>query len=236
MILMAPAAAVCLGLGIMASLEPPEPQTRMPYLRLGALTLAVVCGFLFDDAAQNLTNPVPHSFRVRRLIRIVSGIVAAGSVATLAVAIGSRGMDVVWTIPEPTEDTVMLSTPFPAGRVALETAAMLLVAFATAAVLSRSTRRDPGKVTAPTLLGMYAASWMIPETHNPWPYPTDERWSSAATWWWIVLAAATIVAVLSSGDPRRKAGSIMRSIARPSREMVRWDGQEREMTRNENRL
>lgn len=212
MILMAPAGAVSLALGFVSSLELPDPQSRLPYLRLSALTLAVICGFLFDDAAKNLTDPVPHSLRIRRLIRIAMGLILAGAVMTLTVALGARGMDVVWTIPEPTEDTVMLSTPFPAGRVALETAAMLLVAFATAAALSASTERYPGKMTAPVLLGMYAASWMIPESHNPWPYPTDERWPSAATWWWIVLVVAAVLAVLFSGDPRRKAGSAVRSI------------------------
>jgi hypothetical protein len=146
-------------------------------------------------------------------------------------------MDMVWTIPDAVEDAAIMATPFPAGRVALETSALVLLAFATAAVLSRTTENDPGKFAAPILLGVYAVSWMIPEMSNPWPYPSDERWPTAANWWWVALGTGLTMAILFSPDSQRRAGGLRwLSIERPSRERVRRDDQEREMARNKNQL
>jgi hypothetical protein len=195
-----PGVALSLCLAGLAAFQPPEAQQRFPYVRLGALGLAVACGFLFDDRAARLTDVVPSPFLLRRSTRIVVTLTCALTVAGLGAIVASKDMSLTWAI---TESGMSPLSPMPAGRIVLEACALAILALLIAAMIGRRIESEPGKLVGPVLLGAYAVSWMIPEPGNPWPYPFDERWAWVGAWWWCLLIVSLVGALVLSRDTRR---------------------------------
>jgi hypothetical protein len=78
----------------------------------------------------------------------------------------------------------------------------MIFALATAAAVSRRGEREPGRITSSVLLGLYAITWMIPDSSKPWADPGDSRWDTGAPWWWVAFGVAVLVGVVTSWDTR----------------------------------
>lgn len=232
-----PAGVVALGLGYVASRQPATAGFRYLPVRLGVLTVVIALAFVFDDPATPLTDPTPIRLLLRRMIRIVSSIAVAALLVARVLLLASDGMDLVWTIPseaasalaapETIEEIDSRLPPFPAGRIVLEASTLAFFALGVAAWLAQRGEPSPGRVTASTLLGVYAASWMIPDSHRPWAVPQDQRWETVGPWWWLSLGVfALTVLVLSldtrqwawPGSPTRTSSSEPRYQGTPRRE------------------
>lgn len=209
----APAGVIALTLGFVASRQPEGAEFRYLPMRLGVLTVVIALAFAFDDQATPLTDPTPTRLLLRRLIRIVSATAVAAVLVAGVLVFASNGMDLVWTVsdesqtqpsldPETTEEPVNGLPPLPVGRIALEASTMAFFTLGVAAWLAERGESSPGRVSASTLLGVYAATWMVPESHRPWAYPNDNRWDTGAIWWWISLALFLLVVLILSWDVR----------------------------------
>lgn len=197
----APAGVVALGMAWVASRQPYDTMARLLPTRLAVLAIAIGVAFVFDDAAAVLSDPTPSPLILRRLIRSLSAVLVASVLAVVVLLVASAQMDLVWVIPpegaqieevDPgTFDHIDTepSTPFPGGRVALEAATVIALTLATAAAVSRRGDPKPGRITTSVLLGVYALTWMIPDSHKPWADPSDQRWETGAAWWWLALGA-----------------------------------------------
>jgi hypothetical protein len=175
------------------------------------MVLAVYSAFLFDDPADRLTNPAPHPLRLRRLLKATYGYVLVFAVLGIVVAISSKGMDLVWTIPEPavdaTQDTMVVTgpSPFPTGRIVLETATSMALALAVAALLSHRSQDQPGRIASTVILGAFLISALVPEAYRPWADPSDQRWATGANWWWTALIVFLTIGVVFSWETRHRA-------------------------------
>lgn len=211
-----PAGVIALGLGYVASRQPEAAGFRYLPVRLGVLTVVIALAFVFDDPATPLTDPTPIRLLLRRLIRIVSATAVAAVLVTGVLVLASDGMDLVWTMPsessapaasdpETIEEIENRLPPFPAGRIALETSTLAFFALGVAAWLAHRGEPSPGRVTASTLLCVYAATWMTPDSHRPWAVPQDQRWETGAPWWWMSLGVFALTVLILSWDTRQWA-------------------------------
>lgn len=205
------AASLATALAWMATLQPPETGFRLLPVRLGIMTLTAYSAFLFDDPAGRLTSPAPHPLRLRRLLKATYGYLLVFAALGIVVAISSKGMDMVWTVTEPTvdatEDTMVVigPSPFPVGRLVLETATSMALALAVAALLSHRGQDQPGRIASTVILGAFLISALVPEAYRPWADPSDQRWATGANWWWTALIAFLTVGVVLSWETRHRA-------------------------------
>ncbi|MEX0796568.1 MAG: hypothetical protein WD274_07730 [Acidimicrobiia bacterium] len=211
----APAGVVALGMAWVASRQPSDTMARLLPTRLAVLAIAIGVAFVFDDAAAVLSDPAPSPLILRRLIRSLSAVLVASVLAVVVLFVASAQMDLVWVIPleaAPIEEVALEtsdhielepSTPFPGGRLGLEAATLIALTLATAAAVSRRGDPQPGRVTTSVLLGVYAVSWMIPESHKPWADPSDQRWETGAAWWWLALGVSVLAGISLSWDTRK---------------------------------
>jgi hypothetical protein len=210
----APAGIIALALAWTASRQPTDTMARLLPTRLAILAWAIATAFVFDDPAARLTDPAPSPLRLRRLIRTMAASVPAAVLLWLVLLLAATDMDLVRVIPSEDSNPVQAEedsqtptatpglSPFPGGRIALEAATVMVFALATAAAVSRRGEREPGRITTSVLLGLYAITWMIPDSFKPWADPSDSRWDTGAPWWWVALCAAVVVAGVSSWDSR----------------------------------
>lgn len=205
------AAALAIALASMSTLQPPETGFRLLPVRLAIMTLTVYSAFLFDDPAGRLTNPAPHPLRLRRLLKATYGYLLVFAVLGLVVAVASEGMDLVWTVTEPAVEstqetlTTMGPSPFPTGRLALETATAIALALAVAALVSHRGQDQPGRIASTVILGAFLLSALVPEAYRPWADPSDQRWATGANWWWTALIASLAIGVVFSWETRHRA-------------------------------
>lgn len=219
-----PVGVIALGLGYLASRQPAAAGFRYLPVRLGVLTVVIALAFVFDDPATPLTDPTPIRLLLRRLIRIVSATAVAAVLVTGVLMLASDGMDLVWTLPsessalavpdpETIEETENTLASFPAGRIVLEASTLAFFTLGVAAWLAHRGEPSPGRVTASTLLGVYAATWMIPDSHRPWAVPQDQRWETGGPWWWLCLGLFTMTVLILSWDTRQWAWPRSRTLA-----------------------
>jgi hypothetical protein len=147
---------------------------------------------------------------------------AAGLFA-IVILLASDDMNLVAVVdsdpvaPVETEEVLTMHPEFPWGRLALEMAVMIGFTLAIAAVTSRRSESEPGRIATGVMLGVYASTWMIPEAYQPWASPTEQRWATSAIWWWVALAIVWGLAAILSWDSRaghlhsRRRGSIGRA-------------------------
>ncbi len=205
------AAVLAVALAWMATLQPPETGFRLLPVRLGIMILTVYSAFLFDDPAGGLTDAAPHPLRLRRLLTASYGYILVFAVLGMVVAIASKGMDVVWTVKEPaanaTHDTTFVigPSPYPIGRLVLETSTSVALALAVAALISRRDRDQPGRLASTVVLGAFLISALVPEAYRPWADPSDQRWATGANWWWTALCAFLVVGMVISWEARYRA-------------------------------
>jgi hypothetical protein len=217
-----PAGLIALALAWTASRQPTDTMARLLPTRLAVLALAIATAFVFDDPAARLTDPVPSPLRVRRLIRALAASVPAAVLVWLVLLVAATDMDLVRVIPaedlssvqveeesQAHTDTPVLS-PFPGGRIALEAATVIIFTLTTAATVSRRGENEPGRITTSVLLGVFAVTWMIPDSVKPWADPSDSRWDTGAPWWWVALGLFIVVGVGLSWDSRFGSRSLRR--------------------------
>jgi hypothetical protein len=222
----APAGIIALALAWTASRQPTGTTARLLPTRLAILALAIATAFVFDDPAARLTDPVPSPLRVRRLIRTMTASVPAAVLVWLVLLVASTDMDLVRVIASEDSNLVQVEeapqmpisepvpSPFPGGRIALEAATLIVFTLATAAAVSRRGENEPGRITTSVLLGVYAITWMIPDSFKPWADPSNSRWETGAPWWWVGLGGFVVIGVTLSWDVRKRAWTRHRGMKR----------------------
>ncbi|HKX76672.1 MAG TPA: hypothetical protein VJR05_14920, partial [Acidimicrobiia bacterium] len=215
-----PAGAVAIGLGVAASRQPTDAEVRFLPTRLALLALVVGIGFVFDDPAAPLTDPLPVPLRGRRAIRAAIGLSALTVFSVPVFFLAAQGMDPVWVLPtppstvpviQPEEDTLAADQPqppppFPIGRLALEALTMTGLALGGAAVVIRRGELEPGRMVTGMILVTYAVTFLIPEPHRPWANPGGAGWVKVASWWWSAALAFTFITIVLSWDARFSRG------------------------------
>ncbi len=100
---------------------------------------------------------------------------------SLAVAgllmVGASGMEAHFELPADPQPH-----HFPVGRLLLEGTTLAVTGLAIAAVIAKFWDDEPGKLAAPTLLALYAASWALPEQWGLWARPSDLWWTTTRPW------------------------------------------------------
>ncbi|MGH8870878.1 MAG: hypothetical protein ACRDWS_02775 [Acidimicrobiia bacterium] len=226
----APAGVIALAMAWVATRQPTDTMSRLLPTRIGVLAIVIAVAFVFDDPASRLTAPAPSPLRHRRLIRAVAATIPAAALVVAVLVVASTGMDLVRVIPS--EDPAPVETeaealpmtdpglaPFPGGRIALETAVLMTFTLAAAAAVSRRGETEPGQITSGVLLGVYAASWMIPDPVKPWADPGDQRWDTGAPWWWVAFGLFVLAGVGMCWDRRRRSWTPTR---RTKRDPLPW--------------
>lgn len=217
-----PAAVLAVAMGLVAGQQPVGPESRFLPSRLAILSIVIAVGFVFDNPATQLTDPVPNPLRVRRLIRGVAGLLIGMAIFAVVLVFAASDMELVAVIntnrtgpPESEQDPSTQLPQFPWGRLALEMATMAGFVLAAAAAISRRGEPEPGRIAAGVLLGAYAVTWMTPQSHRPWASPMDQRWDTSANWWWLALFLVWLTAIVLSWDSR--AGEqLRRSPVKPT--------------------
>ena len=147
--------------------------------------------FAFDDPAAPTTDPVPSPLRKRRGIRVVWGMLPWSLALAGLLVVGASGMEVHFESRRPA------TPPLPLGRLLLEGTTLAVTGLAIAAVIAKFWDNQPGKLAAPTLLALYAASWALPEQWGLWARPSDLWWTTIRPWWAPLLLGALVRVVLS---------------------------------------
>lgn len=209
-----PGVGLALAMGWIASRQPPHVTERLTAVRIGILAIAIACAFIFDDRAAIVTDPTPSQLRVRRLIRLITGLSLAAAATFAAIAIASQGIPMAWTGPAPEAVELFGEENYmPVGRLMLEAATIIFCALAVAAIASYRDNEEPGRIATSVLLGTYLITWMIPSNIRPWAYPGEERWANASNWLLISLAISVLLVVAFSWQVRRRAIPIRRPSA-----------------------
>jgi hypothetical protein len=187
-------------MGIVAGQQPGVDQRLLP-TRLAILAIVMAAGFVFDDSATPMSDPLPSPLRWRRLVRASVAMLISSTLLALVLPFGADDMDLVVAV-DSLLNLETQSPPFPWGRLALEMATMIGFVLAIAAAGARRGQTEPGRLTVGVFLGVYAVTWMIPESHNPWASPEDLRWDTGANWWWLALLVVWLLACWFSWDSR----------------------------------
>lgn len=195
-----PAGVLAVVMGMVAGQQPGVEHRFLP-TRLGILAIVIAAGFVFDDSASPTTDPVPSSLRSRRLVRASVALIISSILLCLVLPFAADDMDLVVAVDSPV-GLESQSPPFPWGRLALEMATMIGLVLVIAAADTRRGHSEPGRLAVGMFLGVYAVTWMIPESHNPWASPEDLRWDTAANWWWLALVVVWLLACWLSWDSR----------------------------------
>lgn len=217
-----PAGVLAVVMGVVAGRQPLGPEYRFLPTRLAVLAIVVAAGFVFDDPAKPTSDPVPSPLRFRRGIRTLYGLLMAAGLFAVVISFASDDMNLVAVAsnepiaPGVADEAATMEPEFPWGRLALEMATMIGFTLAIAAATSRRSESEPGRIATGVMLGVYAASWMIPEPYKPWASPTDQRWATSATWWWVALGIVWTVTAVFSWDSR--TGRLLRrsSVGNPN--------------------
>jgi hypothetical protein len=221
-----PAGLLAAVMGLVAGRQPFAAEFRFLPTRLAVLSIVIAAGFVFDDTAKPTTDSVPSPLRLRRWIRALFGLLMAAGLFAIVIPFASDGMNLVAVVNSDValgdaDEAATMEPEFPWGRIALEMATMIGFTLAIAAVTSRRSESEPGRIATGVMLGVYATTWMIPEMYRPWANPMDQRWDTDAIWWWVALGVVWGVAVVFSWDSRagrllpRRRGSV--GTAKPSR-------------------
>ena len=179
-------------LGWVASEELPDFASRHMWLRGSLLVAALGICFAFDDPAAPTTDPVPSPLRKRRGIRVLWGLLPWSLAVAGLLVVGASGMEVHFELPADPQPH-----QFPLGRLLLEGTTLAVTGLAIAAVIAKFWDNEPGKLAAPTLLALYAASWALPEQWGLWARPSDLWWTTIRPWWAPLLLGALVTVVFS---------------------------------------
>jgi hypothetical protein len=188
-------------LGIVAGQQPGVERRLLP-TRLAILAIAIAAGFVFDDSATPMSDPLPSPLRWRRLLRASAAFAISAALFSFVLPFAADDMDLVVVVDAPSVGLDSLPPTFPWGRLALEMATMIGFVLAFAAANARRGENEPGRLAVGVFLGVYAVTWLTPTSHNPWASPYDRRWDTGADWWWLAFAIVWLSAAVLSWDSR----------------------------------
>lgn len=182
------ASGPALGLALLAILSLTERPGALLLVLVG-LVMVAPAGYLFDDAAADVTAASPSTLARRRLARLALGIpvLTAGWLTAVDRGAYLDGYDAL-----------------PVGALSAEILALACLTLAIAAVAAGRGDRSPGLTAAVGLLVVVAALFMARQAVPPgWPLPELQPDLHHRRWWWVASASvATVVWV--SRDPARR--------------------------------
>lgn len=174
-----------LGLSLLALASLMERPVALLLLLVGLLMVAPF-GYLFDDAAADVTAPSPSTLARRRLTRL---------------ALGAPVLIVGWLIAIERGGYLEGYETLPIGALTAEIAALACFTLAVSAVAAGRGDRAPGLSAAIGLLMAVALLFMVRQAvPSSWPIPELQPDVHHRRWWWVTAVSLALVA-WSSRDP-----------------------------------
>jgi len=161
-----------------------DPGSALLLLRAVGVVAVLGAAFVLDDEAATTLEASPATLAWRRFLR---GMVAVALVAPPWAA-------AVWRL-----DTH--GTRSPVTGLTLELVALLALALATAAAVTRwSGSTEPGVATTPVVFVVVLGAFQLPPRFALYGFP-GPGWDDAHARWWGLLAAATLLLLWCGRDP-----------------------------------
>ena len=168
-----------------------DPGSALLLLRAVAVIAVLGASFVLDDEAAATLEASPSTLAWRRFLR--------GAAAVALVTPPWAGA--VWRL-----DTH--ATRLPVAGLTLELIALLVLALAAAAAVTRwSGSTDPGVATTPVVFVVVLGAFQLPSRFALYGGP-GPGWESAHVRWWLLLAASTLLLLWSSRDPVARRQSL----------------------------
>lgn len=161
-----------------------DPGSALMLVRGAAVIAVLGATFVLDDEAAPTLEASPTTLAWRRSIRVAT-----------AVGLVSLAWAGVWWRAE------AHGTDLPWAGLTLELAALLALALATAAGVSRWTgANDPGVATTPAVFVVVLGAFQLPPRFALYGAP-GPGWDDAHERWWVLLGAAAALLVWCARDP-----------------------------------
>jgi hypothetical protein len=175
-------AAILIGCVVFAADGPP-----LGYVRLALVALTAAGAFVLDEPAAAAVDAAPCT-RLRRTAARSTAVMLPFAIWVGGVlALGQR------------------SAVTPVGALLVEGAGVLAVAVASAAVLRRAGRIEPGEIVASVLgAAMLAVLIFNPPPRSVPIFPGSDGWAASTALWASLAAAAVMLVVTASRDPYRR--------------------------------
>ena len=152
--------------------------------RFGWLAPWTTARSMLDDEAATTLEASPSTLAWRRFLR------CAAAVALVAPPWAAA----VWRLDSH-------GTRLPVSGLTLELVALLALALATAAAVTRwSGSTEPGVATTPVVFVVVLGAFQLPSRYALYGFP-GRGWDSAHTRWWVLLAVATLLLLWCGRDP-----------------------------------
>lgn len=165
-----------------AALE--DPGSALLLLRAVGVVAVLGAAFVFDDEAAATVEASPSTLAWRRSLRVLTaGLLVSVPWAAATWRLEAHGTDTPW------------------AGLTLEVGALLALALATAAAVSRwSAPIDPGVATTPVVFVVVLGAFQLPEKLALYGAP-GTGWDAAHARWSVLLAAATLLLLWCCRDP-----------------------------------
>lgn len=161
-----------------------DPGSALLILRAVGVIAVLGAAFVLDDEAAATLEASPSTFAWRRSLRMVT-----------AVALVSVPWAAAWW------RTDAHGTDAPWAGLTLELAALLALALATAAGVTRwSGTTDPGVATTPVVFVVVLGAFQLPPRFALYG-PPGPGWDAQQARWWVVLAGAALLLLWCARDP-----------------------------------
>lgn len=161
-----------------------DPGSALLLLRAVGVIAVLGAAFVLDDEAAPTLEASPSTVAWRRSLRVFT--------ASLLVAVPWA---LVWWRVE------VHDTEAPWAGLSLELAALLALALATAAAVTRwAGTTDPGVATTPVVFGVVLGAFQLPQKFALYGAP-GPGWDAAHGRWWALLAASALVFLWCGRDP-----------------------------------
>lgn len=163
---------------------------KIQVMRLAALLMCVGAAFVLDDGSEETIAHAPFPLIARRAVRLAVVVPVVALSWWLATFLTG-------------EATMKAGGPLPSGDLALEAAALLVIAVAFSSMGARFlSDRLGGIVAGPAVLSLLGISFLVPLPHrllisSPW----DPNWPHSHDLWQWVLSGATVAFVMANWDP-----------------------------------
>ena len=168
-----------------------DPGTALLLLRAAGVVAVLGAAFVLDDDAAVTLEASPSTLVWRRMLRLVTAVALVSVPWSAAVwRVGTHGTDL------------------PVADLTLELAALLALAMATAAAVTRwSGSTDPGVGTVPVVFAVVLGAFQLPPKLALYGAP-GPGWDGAHARWWVLLAVALLFLSWCNRDPA--AGRVLR--------------------------
>ena len=181
------AAGPTLGLALLAVLSLTEHPSALLLVLVGLLMVSPI-GYLFDDAAAEVTAASPSTLARRRLLRLGLGVPVVATGWLVAIDRGAF-LEGYATLP--------------VGALSSEILALACFTLAVASIAAGRGDRAPGTTAAVGLLVAVAVVFLVRQAVPPaWPVPELSPNVHHRRWWWCTACSLAAV-VWASREPAR---------------------------------